>query len=319
MAGRLSKKITNCMFFIEDIEFLKPYFDLNSLPSFAEFYKKLNPCIEKEVEFSFEPDFGSIGLMVRGKNEQLFPKIIEFLKNSGLEEEKINLFGKINKLFPGTGLLFKTDFSKAGLKYSFYYQSLTSLPSLKNFIQKTTGFTSLSFEPLKKIMSVLGEKGFYPGMEFIKKEKSCMNYIFQNLRPESIKEKADKVMNLLSLKKENSIIFKKHFRILSENEPLYISLSSGKKLLRGLKIDFESPSEESIIKILEGENIELEKINKLKKIFSGFKVNNATYLGIKYSNKAVKFKLYFNRRYEEKNLAPIDAFAESLKKTIWLP
>lgn len=314
------------MNFKEDIKVFKKRMGYESMRFFSLFQKELKPFIKQGAEFSISPDFNSFGIMIKSKDSLVSKKIISFLCQSGLEYEKINAFEKIYKHFPDTGILFKVDFSKGKLKYSLYYQFLISISSIGEF-SKELGISFSDCDSLKKVMSILKKNGFYMGMEFETGEKTCINFIFQKLNFNNFQEKIKNIMKLLSLKEEVYLKFKKHFQAIAggnagsviSNSPVYISFSSKEKLLRGLKVDFENPAKNSILKIFKNEGIDSSKINLLDQIFSKLNINNATYLGIKYSDSPEKFKLYFNREYEKSNLDILTVFAKGLKDTIWLP
>lgn len=310
---------------LDEMKVTAPYLFEDERPDFDEFVEVFGPSLPKSTEISLSPHDTSIGIMTKGKGGEFIEKIRQYLKNSGMSEEGIEKFNRLERYFPDISLLMKREFDKEpGFDLTLYWQYLVPVHLLFRLASRfDTALDIIGF--FKEASLLLRSRQVFLGLGFDPPDTVSYRIIFSTPHRKSgefIAPALAALMAKVGVSAESINYFIGYHNFLNQvaKGSIFTSMGFVDDLPNLVKVDYEIIPYEHALQIMHSLNLPPEEGTRLRQAMDVMEMKRLTYLGIKFlPGRLPLVKFYLDRRYSRKNEDNAELLADFITNTIWTP
>jgi hypothetical protein len=260
--------------------------------------------------------------MCRGTGSEFAARLAEFMGESGISEEQIGQFRRLNAHFPDTTISAKVDFSPdRPVKVQYYHHSL--IPHFRVVeILRELSVAEKSITDFLDICYLLRNQNIYLGFHSRPGGGMVLKAFFHNFigtQGQSLGQGIAAIMGKMGFSAPLISLFIDYHNFLA-TEPargVFISAVFTSTLEQVIKIDYEDVPLEKVQEVYRSQAIPPDRISRLSDYCRELQAEHVTYFGIKYVDGAKpEFKCYFTRRYAMADDPSL--LAEMLRETKWV-
>ncbi|MDQ7826628.1 MAG: hypothetical protein RDV48_27745 [Candidatus Eremiobacteraeota bacterium] len=289
--------------FAADTESLSPFFPLAQMRHFGFFSQAFAKELSQSAEFSFAPGDDTLEITIEGRGPSFHDAITKLAGELEVDQSHISALRKVDRFFPGTGTLLKTDFhrEKEG-EISIYYQTQLSL-KLASSCAHLLGLPAFPSGEIAALGKLLGRKGVYMGIDLMHGGAPACAIFFPipaGSAREILLPGLLTAMEILSCDGwQKSLIGRRHNELISSaSGDLFISVLFRDMLVKAIKIDYENVPVPRAYQVLKELEIERNEIIRMVNIAGALGTRTLSYFGIKLAaGRPALPKFYFKRPY----------------------
>ena len=310
---------------LDEITKISPFLTLEERPDFKDYVDRFGKLLPQWAEYSISPEKQGVGIMTRGVGSDFEDEVRDYLEKWGIEENALEVFDSIRKYFPDVNVLAKKDFNeKEELDFTFYWQHLVPVDGLL----KVAGKYGISREVqdfFKEAALLLRSKSVFLGMEFHPPDITSFKIFFANPLRKSqsyIAPAIAALMTMMGLSADavNHFIGFHNFLFPVAAGSVFTSLAFVDQPPCGLKLDYEIIPPGHAEQMMQALKYTREQQQRIRNVMKVLQMKRITYVGIKFlPGKKPTLKLYFDRRYSEKNKENADLLVDFIRSSIWTP